>query len=643
MHAALVKWSKICAVSDLDIRIIRGSRARRPWLALDNFFESAARTDTFYLHFPHTPLTYTAKMSDETSTPNKTAIGISFGNSYSSIAYTSDGKPECIANEEGDRQIPSILSYVSGEEFQGTQAKAQIVRNPRNTIAFFRDFLGKSFKEIDPTLCQASAHPEDKNGEVVFSVQEKVNEDGEPAGDKSVLNVQEVTTRHLRRLARSASDYLGKEVNAAVITVPSDFSDKQKEALTAAAKNAGIEVLQFIAEPVSALLAHDAKVQQAGEAQPAQQDKIVLVADLGGSRSDVAVVASRGGMYTTLATAHDYELGGSSLDKVLLEYAAKEFTKKNKNAKDPRENERSLSKLTLESEAVKKALSLGQSAAFSIESLSDGIDFSLTVNRTRFELLANKVFMSFTRLIESAVQKADLDILDVDEILLSGGSAHVPKIASNLQSHFPESTVVIAPSTSPSAVNPSELTARGAAMQASLIAEFERADIEENTEAVVTVTPHLPHAIGLVTGNDDFAVIIPQETPVPARRTAQIAVKDGGDVLLKLAEGTREIKITKEEKPEKPATNGAKDDEDDDSDEDDSDDEPEEIRKKVWKAGKPLAEVGIKGVKKGGKVEIQVNVNADLSVTVVARAVGDKGGVRGTIEAGAPSQNGAAA
>ena len=180
-------------------------------------------------------------------------------------------------------------------------------------------------------------------------------------------------------------------------------------------------------------------------------------------------------------------------------------------------------------------------------------------------------------------------------------------------------------------------------MQASLIAEFERADIEENTEAVVTVTPHLPHAIGLVTGNDDFAVIIPQETPVPARRTAQIAVKDGGDVLLKLAEGTREIKITKEEKPEKPATNGAKDDEDDDSDEDDSDDEPEEIRSKVWKAGKPLAEVGIKGVKKGGKVEIQVNVNADLSVTVVARAVGDKGGVRGTIEAGAPSQNGAAA
>ncbi|CAK3773000.1 related to molecular chaperones HSP70 HSC70, HSP70 superfamily [Lecanosticta acicola] len=580
-------------------------------------------------------------MSEEAAaTSSRTAIGLAFGNSYSSIAYTSpsDGKPECIANEEGDRQIPSILSYVSGEEFSGTQAKAQIVRNPRNTIAYFRDFLGKTFKEVDPSPCHASAHPEDKDGEVVFSVQEKVNENGEPEGDKSVLSVQEVARRHLKRLASSASDYLGREANAAVITVPSDFSDKQKETLATVAQDAGLEVLQFIPEPVSALLAHDAKVQQAGEAQPAQKDKVVLVADLGGTRSDVTVVASRGGMYTTLATAHDYELGGTSLDKVLIEYAAKEFLKKNKSAKDPRENERSLSKLTLEAEAVKKALSLGGTAAFSIESLSDGIDFSLSVNRTRFELLANKVFMSFTRLIESAVHKADLDILDVDEILLSGGSAHVPKIASSLQSHFPEGTVVISPSTSPSAVNPSELTARGAAIQASLIAEFERADIEDNTEAVVTVTPHLPHAIGIVTGNDELAVVVPPETPVPVRRTAQITVKEGGDVLLKLAEGVREIKVTQEEK--KAATNGAKDEDDDDDDDDDEDDdeddEPEEIRSKVWKPTKALAEVGIRGVKKGGKVEIQVNVNVDLSVAVVARVVGDKGGVRGALEAGRP-------
>ncbi|TKA78243.1 hypothetical protein B0A55_04788 [Friedmanniomyces simplex] len=578
---------------------------------------------------------------DDTQYPQRTAIGLSFGNSYSSIAHTADGKTEVIANEEGDRQIPSILSYVSGEEFQGTQAKAQIVRNPRNTIAYFRDLLGKEFKDVDPSPCHASAHPvESSEGKgVAFVVQEKeVAEDGEE-GEKSTLTVAEVTTRHLRKLKESASDYLGKDVNAAVITVPSDFTDAQKSTLSESASKAGIELLQFITEPISALLAYDAKQQLTDSGSSAPQDKIVLVADLGGTRSDVAVIASRGGIYTTLATAHDYELGGSSLDKILIEHAAKEFQKKNKSASDPRKNERSLAKLTLEAEAVKKALSLGATASFSIESLGDGIDFNLTVNRSRFELLGNKVLMSFTRLIESAVQKADLDILDVDEILLSGGTSHTPKIASNLQSHFPESAVVIAPATSATAINPSELAARGAAIQASLISGFEVEEIGASTEAVVTVTPHLTHAIGLVTGEEGFAVIVPAETPAPVRRTAQIVVKAGGDVLVRLAEGVREISVRTEDKA---TTNGnAKKDADEDEDEDDdSDDEPEEVREKVWKAGKVLAEAGIRGVKKGGKVEVQVNVAADLSVTVVCREVGGKGGVRGTVPAGKAEQNG---
>lgn len=342
----------------------------------------------------------------------------------------------------------------------------------------------------------------------------------------------------------------------------------------------------------------------------------------------MALVASRGGIYTTLATVHDYELGGKNLDAVLIEYAAKEFLKKNKNSSDPRKNERSLAKLTLEAEAVKKALSIGATAAFSIESLVDGIDFNLSVNRTRFELLGNKVFASITRLLESVVSKAGLDLLDVDAILLSGGSSHVPKIAANLSSAFPESTTVIAPSTSASAVNPSELTSRGAAMQASLIAEFEKEQIAASTEAVVTVTPHLPHAIGLALEGSEFAIIVEPDTPVPVRRTAQIPVAAGGDVLLRIAEGKREIKVTQQEAA--PKTKGEDDDEDDD--EDDEDDEPEEIREKIWKAGNTLAELAVRDVKAKGKVEVQINVAADLSVTVVAREVGGKGGVRGSIE-----------
>ena len=145
-------------------------------------------------------------------------------------------------------------------------------------------------------------------------------------------------------------------------------------------------------------------------------DRTILVADLGGTRSDIAVIAQRGGMYSVLATAHDYEFAGTHLDQVLIDHFAKEFIKKNKT--DPRENARSLAKLKLECEATKKALSLGGNATISIESLADGIDFSSNINRTRYELLASKIFAGFTRLVEGTVKKAELDVLDIDQVCL---------------------------------------------------------------------------------------------------------------------------------------------------------------------------------------------------------------------------------
>lgn len=240
---------------------------------------------------------------------------------------------------------------------------------------------------------------------MAFSIRDTSSE------EPSTVTVSEITTRHLRRLKQSASDFLGKEVNAVVITVPTDFSDAQREALIASAKAAGLDVLQLIHEPIAAILAYDARPEAT------VTDKLVVVADLGGTRSDVAVVASRGGMYTILATAHDYELGGSSLDQIVIDYFAKEFIKKHKV--DPRENPRGLAKLKFEGEATKRALSLGTNASLSIESLVDGIDYGSTINRTRYELLAGKVFGQFTSLIESVVKKAGLDILDIDEVFLS--------------------------------------------------------------------------------------------------------------------------------------------------------------------------------------------------------------------------------
>ena len=482
---------------------------------------------------------------------------------------------------------------------------------------------------VDPTHCHASSHPLENNGSVSFSVKDKEGEDVEP----STVSASEASTRYMRRLVTSASDYLGKKVTSAVVSVPTNFSDKQREALTGAANAAGLEILQLVSDPVSAMLAYDAR------AEAVVEDKVVVVADLGGTRSDVAVVASRGGMYTVLATAHDYEFSGVQLDQVLMDHFAKEFLKKHSSAADPRSTPKSLAKLRQESEATKKALSLGTNAQFSVESMSDGLDFSATINRLRYEMVGRKVFDGFTRLVEAVVKKAELDILDVDEVIMCGGTSHTPRIATNLRSLFPESTKILAPATFPTAINPSEAQVRGAALQASLIQEYDAVDIEQSTHPAVTTVKHISNAIGVVSrgadGEDAFTPIMQAETAAPARRIVHIAApKNGGDVFIKVVEGGTHIKVTKPEpktKDEKPTTNGDADDSD--SDFDDSDDEEEEKREKVWKLGKPLAEAAVRGVKSGGSVEVTVNVQADLGVTITAREVGGKGGVRGNLTA----------
>ena len=477
-----------------------------------------------------------------------------------------------------------------------------------------------SFKSIDPTPCHNSAHPIQSDSTVAFSIRDTESE------TPNTVTVSEITTRHLLRLKQSASDFLGKEVNAAVVTVPTDFNDAQREALTAAAKAAGLDILQLIHEPVAAALAYDARPEAV------VTDKLIVVADLGGTRSDVAVIACRGGMYTILATAHDYELGGSTLDQIIIDHFAKEFIKKHKT--DPRENARGLAKLKMEGEATRKALSLGTNATLSIESLTDGIDYGSTINRTRYELLSSKVFAQFTGLIEQVIKKAELDVLDIDEVIFSGGVSHTPKIAQLARNLFPEKTRILAPSTLASAINPSELSARGAAIQASLIQEFETEDIEQSIHPMVTATPHLSKAIGVeFTSGDavEFLPLLNTETALPARRVAQYSVPaEGGDVLIRVCEGSREIKVTKPEPRPKEEKSKAEDDEDDSDF--DSDEEEEDIREIVWKTEQPIAELAVKGVKAKGKVELMIHINADLGLQITAREVGGQSAVRGAVE-----------
>ena len=234
----------------------------------------------------------------------------------------------------------------------------------------------------------------------------------------------------------------------------------------------------------------------------------------------------------------------------------------------------------------------------------------------------------------------------VEQVILSGGSSHTPKIANVVQTLFPQSTTVLAPSTSPAAINPSELTARGAAIQASLIEEFDQDDIDQSTHPAVTATPHLRNAIGVLVLSESeekgiFKPLLEAETAIPARRTSQFATpREGGDVIVKICEGIRNIKITKPET--KPKANGKTGEDDEDEDSEADDEEEEEVREKTWKVGTVLAEAAVKNIKKGGKVEVMVNVGSDLGVQITAREVGAKGGVRGTLATVEVVENGSA-
>lgn len=544
---------------------------------------------------------------------SETVIGISFGNTSSSIAFEKDGKVQVIANQDGDRSIPSVLSYVHDDEFHGLQAKNQLVRNGKSTITYFRDFLGKSFSDIDPSLNHASAHPVDLDGKVGFKVVT-----GGQGDEAEIFPLNKVATRHLARLRESAQDFIGKKIDGAVITVPTDFTEEQKKELNKAAADADLKILQFINEPTAALLGHVATRELAADS------KLILVVDVGGTRTDAAVIASRGGIYTILTSSHDYDVGGYKLDEALSDYFAKEFEKKHQV--DPRKEARALAKLRLESEAVKKTLSNVNSASFAVESLASGIDFHTTINKLRFELTARPVFAQLASFVESVIKKSGYDALEFDEVLIAGGSGFVPKVTSTISALFDtEKTTIIAPSVDVKAVNPDELLSRGAAFQASLLNGFEPEEIEESTQAVVTNAPHLSKSIGVKLANGEFVSIVEANTPLPFR-TSKVFEVEGSNVLVGVYEGESEVVVTKADKPEK-----AEADEEDSWSEDEDFDE--DVKTLVVKPAKKLAEIGLEGAANGAKVEVQINITRELKLQIGVREVKQGGvAVRGEVE-----------
>ncbi|KAH6567274.1 hypothetical protein BASA50_007317 [Batrachochytrium salamandrivorans] len=473
-------------------------------------------------------------------------VGISFGTVYSSVSIISkDGKSgETIANEDGDRQIPSYVAFTSHEELCGTQAHLQAMTNPRSTIFHFRNILGKEFNDSEVQL-QSKKHPFTivKSEQVatlpVYEVT-LVNEDGEEKVE--MHSVIEVTAKYLKKMKDTAEYFLGSKVDGCVISIPPHFEESQKLDLLAATKEAGFEVAYPVHEPIAAVLAFESVTDQLALAQgdvaapPCKKDKQIVVLDLGAHQFNVTVLSSHDGLYTIESSIDEADLGGISFNELLVEFVCQEFKRKTKI--DIKDNRRAIQKLHKACERAKRALTRQDTAPCSVESLYDGMDYSGNINRGRFEMLAEPLYARCRETVAKALAEAGVVAENVDEVLVVGGSSRMPRFQAVMRSLFLESTTFRAD------VEPDEAISVGCAVQAAIITNNANVDysVLANTKEVLNAD-HLTKNIGIEVAGGVFAVVIPHGTPVPVSRSIALGLSASGQTSAYLAvyEGQDEV------------------------------------------------------------------------------------------------------
>ncbi|WFD03394.1 Hsp70 protein that interacts with Zuo1p [Malassezia obtusa] len=530
-------------------------------------------------------------------------IGINLGNTYGSIACINQhGRADVIANENGERQIATRISFNGDQVYTGNEATPQLVRNAANTIDGFVNLVGRKYSELAPEELQRKSAQVIDVGDVPSF---KVTIDGK----ETVLSAHDVLVRFIGVLYGAAKDFLsGVPIVGAVLSVPIWWSDAQIQALDSAAADAGLKVLQVIPVAASTLVAY-------GLTQPGPQgelpshpdgdqgkpyapektlDRNVVVVDFGGSSLDVTVVASRAGLYSVRAYVHDKSVGGRALDDVLVDYFAKEFAKKTK-VTIGEGDARAWAKLRNEAEVTKRSLSASNSAQCSVESLAEGLDFSGNINRTRFNLLAGSVYQRAQANVAEAIKQAQLDPCQIDEVVLAGGSARLPGLAEQLSFLFAEEsdTHITA------SIDSDQVIARGNAVYAQAIVQTpqdaeERKFVEslantrrENTDALQVPATARPVGVVLdaptgeaaervekqIVDGQLFVPLVAAGTPVPARRAFRFPVADGAaSTLVRIAEATPEVRVdTIQPEPL------------DEEDEDEEPLEPEEVKTAYFK------------------------------------------------------------
>ncbi len=413
-------------------------------------------------------------------------IGIDLGTTNSCVAVMEGNEPVVIANDEGRRTTPSVVAFLkNGERKVGDPAKRQAITNPTNTIMSVKRFMGHKWDEVTSEA-----------GHWSYKVVKGDNNTVRIDIDGRHYTPQEISAMILQKMKKTAEDYLGQEVNEAVITVPAYFNDSQRQATKEAGEIAGLNVRRIINEPTAAALAYGLDKKTV--------DQKIAVFDLGGGTFDISILELGDGVFEVKSTNGDTHLGGDDFDKVIMDWLADGF-KKDEGIdlhKDPMAWQR------LKDAAEKAKIELSSSSETEINlpyiTAVDGMPKHLVkkLTRAQFEKLADDLFTRCLKPCELALKDASMSVSDIDEVILVGGSTRIPKVQEIVEKFFGKK-----PNKS---VNPDEVVAVGAAIQGAVLTG------EVKDVLLLDVTPL---SLGIETMGGVMTRLIESNTTIPTKKT----------------------------------------------------------------------------------------------------------------------------